>query len=171
MNNSYIMKTLYVHRHAKSDWDSDAKNDHDRPLNSRGERDAPYMASFCKRENIELDLLLSSTANRAESTMRHYQKALEFPESKITLDQRIYHSDVKTLMTILSELSDDVENVMIFGHNPTFTDLCHHLDGGFRDYLATCSRVKIDLEIDSWKEIYGDCGIVMEHIYPKKKLE
>jgi phosphohistidine phosphatase len=165
------MKTLYIHRHAKSDWDSGAKNDHDRPLNSRGERDAPYMASFCKSENIALDLLLSSTANRAQSTMRFYQKALEFPESKVVLDQHIYHSDVKTMMTVLSELNDDIENVMIFGHNPTFTDLCHHLDGGFRDYLVTCTRVKIDLEIDAWKEIYGDCGIVMEHIYPKKIQE
>jgi phosphohistidine phosphatase len=40
------MKTLLLARHAKSDWNSSAANDFERPLNQRGLQDAPLMASY-----------------------------------------------------------------------------------------------------------------------------
>ena len=39
-----MTRRLIVMRHAKSSWDSDAHNDHARPLNKRGRRDAPAIA-------------------------------------------------------------------------------------------------------------------------------
>ncbi|MGH8513640.1 MAG: SixA phosphatase family protein, partial [Gammaproteobacteria bacterium] len=39
-------RRLLVMRHAKSDWDSGAGSDFDRPLAKRGERDAPRMGRW-----------------------------------------------------------------------------------------------------------------------------
>ena len=164
------MKTLYIHRHAKSDWSSGATNDHDRPLNERGKKDAPFMARQFANEKPSIDLLLSSTAERAKTTMEYYKKALGSNEEAVRLERKLYHADVSSIMIILEELDDDLDTVMIFGHNPTFSELCHYLDNSFRDYLATCARVKIELDIAEWIEIHRNCGRCIEHIYPKKFL-
>jgi len=161
------MKTLYVHRHAKSDWESGASSDHERPLNSRGSKDAPKMAKLFALSGPHIDLLLSSTALRARSTMHFYEEALSLPKERIALDQGIYHGNVDSLMDILEELPDNADHVMIFGHNPTFTDLCQHLDHSFTGYLCTSARVKLELDIDSWKEICSGCGSCAEHVFPK----
>ena len=162
------MKTLYVHRHAKSDWDSGAKSDHDRPLNTRGKKNAGFMAEKFKDENIAIDFLLSSTATRAQDTMRYYQSHLGLFEEHTQLERRIYGAGVREMVSVIEDITDDYDTVMIFGHNPTFTDLCSHLDHHFYDDLVTCSRVKVELDIDSWKEIHENCGRVKEHIYPKQ---
>jgi len=40
------MKVIVIVRHAKSSWDHVNMRDHDRPLNARGQRDAPMMADW-----------------------------------------------------------------------------------------------------------------------------
>ena len=58
------MKTILILRHAKSSWASDTLSDHERPLNSRGERDAPRMGRLLRDEELLPDLILSSSAVR-----------------------------------------------------------------------------------------------------------
>ena len=42
------MKTLLILRHAKSSWDDPALDDHERPLNKRGRRDAPRIGKLLR---------------------------------------------------------------------------------------------------------------------------
>jgi len=62
------MKTLLLLRHAKSSWDNPAHSDHQRPLNERGQRDAPRVGALMANEQLLPDLILSSTAQRARQT-------------------------------------------------------------------------------------------------------
>ena len=64
------MKMIYVIRHAKSSWDDLGLNDFKRPLNERGKKDVPRMASRLKEQNIVVDLILSSPAERAFATKK-----------------------------------------------------------------------------------------------------
>ena len=64
----FIIKKLYIIRHAKSDWSDDTLKDFDRPLNKRGLKNAPFMGSLLKNKNINPDLILSSPALRAITT-------------------------------------------------------------------------------------------------------
>ncbi len=59
------MIRLALVRHAKSDWGSPALDDHDRPLNRRGLRDAPAMAARLADSGFVPEVILSSTALRA----------------------------------------------------------------------------------------------------------
>ena len=63
-----VMKTLLIMRHAKSSWNELNIPDHDRPLNRRGKHDAPLMGKLLRDQKITLDLIISSTAVRAETT-------------------------------------------------------------------------------------------------------
>ena len=63
------MKTILLLRHAKSSWDSAAQNDHDRPLNKRGERAAALMAVHLCEAAPRPDLILCSTATRTRQTL------------------------------------------------------------------------------------------------------
>jgi phosphohistidine phosphatase len=49
------MKTLFLIRHAKSDWNDASLSDFDRPLNERGKRDAPVMAHRLLDKDILVD--------------------------------------------------------------------------------------------------------------------
>ena len=78
------MKLLLILRHAKSSWKDPDLDDHDRPLNKRGRRDAPRMGRLLRKEDLLPDLILSSTAVRARMTAEmvadasRYRGPLEF---------------------------------------------------------------------------------------------
>ena len=57
------MKELLLIRHAKSNWSNALMDDFDRPLNERGNSDAPRMAKILSSKGIHVDAIISSTAN------------------------------------------------------------------------------------------------------------
>ena len=69
------MRTLLVLRHAKSSWNDSALGDHQRPLNERGERDAPLVGERLRRQKLTPDLIISSDAERAQMTARAVARA------------------------------------------------------------------------------------------------
>ena len=72
------MKTLSIIRHAKSSWKDLGVPDHERPLNKRGRHDAPLMGKLLRDQNITPDLIISSTAIRAETTAKLVAKACKY---------------------------------------------------------------------------------------------
>jgi len=62
------MKNFLLVRHAKSSWSDPSLDDKDRPLNARGKRDAPFMASYLRDLALIPDILFSSPAKRAYKT-------------------------------------------------------------------------------------------------------
>ena len=77
------MKTIYFIRHAKSSWDHFGISDKDRPLNDRGEQDAPRMAQLLKEKGVQPDQLVSSPAKRAFTTATYFAKAFDTPPSQL----------------------------------------------------------------------------------------
>jgi len=83
------MKSVLILRHAKSSWKHPDVNDHDRPLNKRGKRDAPHMGEILQNEHLVPDLIISSSAKRARSTAKAVAKAAEY-KGDITFNQSLY---------------------------------------------------------------------------------
>ncbi|NNC83061.1 MAG: hypothetical protein HKN79_05745 [Flavobacteriales bacterium] len=160
------MKTLYINRHAKSSWKDHSLRDHDRPLNKRGHINAEFMAARFAEET-QVDAIISSPAVRALSTARYFAKALGKGENEIQVEPVIYGAGVREMVQLLDQLSDEIQSVIVFGHNPTFTDLAYHLDHSFTSHLVTCARVRIDFEIEEWAALGSDCGKVVYHHYPR----
>jgi phosphohistidine phosphatase len=163
------MKTLLVIRHAKSSWDEEGLSDFDRPLNERGKRDAPEMAKRLKEKGINPDIIVSSPAKRAFSTARRMAKVFDYDKDKIKTDRRLYHADSGTIITVLREVKDKHNLVMIFGHNPGLTDFVNSLlsNNSMIDNVPTCGVVAFSLEIDNWKELKTKSGKMLFFDYPK----
>ncbi len=162
------MRTLYITRHAKSSWDDPRMDDFDRPLNERGERDAPFMARIFKERGEPVDLLVSSPAKRAITTARTFAQELGVAEASIQEDRSIYLATVNTLLQVVNRLPDAHKRVMLFGHNPGFSELAELLSEAGTGELPTCSTVRIDLPVDEWKEVSAGLGTLVWLDFPKR---
>lgn len=163
------MKTLYVIRHAKSSWDNPLLADADRPLNARGEADAPRMGKRLKKRAVRPDLMLSSPAVRAITTCRSIAAEIAYPLGKIKTDKKLYHAEDVEILSILQNLNDTFECVWIFGHNPGLTDFINQLTTEVIDNIPTCGVVACSLAIQRWDEADWKKGTVLYFDYPKKK--
>ncbi|MCX6169002.1 MAG: histidine phosphatase family protein [Ignavibacteriales bacterium] len=164
------MKTLYLIRHAKSSWDDQDQTDFDRPLNKRGKHDAPLMADILKMKSVEPDLIISSPANRALSTAIIFAEILEYDLNTITTDERIYEAGIKELITLVREIDDMNNTVIIFGHNPGFTSFTNLLGDKYIPDMPTCSIVGLELGVAQWDQAERHCGKIFLFEYPKKQI-
>lgn len=175
------MRTLYLCRHAKSSWANPGQDDFDRPLNERGLRDAPFMAKTFKARDEPVDLLVSSTANRAFTTARFFAKELGAkerpgfdaaqPRPQLVLESNLYHASVRGILGIVNGLPNEAAGVMLFGHNPGFTEAVEFLSSRDIENMPTCGIVRIDFPFRSWTEVSMDMGMLEWFDYPKRHGE
>ncbi len=120
------MKTIFILRHAKSDWDSPAVKDFDRPLNERGRAAATRIGAYFKSQHYPCDIVLCSTAQRTRETFGLIKPFL--PDGlKVKFDDKLYLAEPTYLVGCLRSLSDDLKSAMIIGHNPGLELLAHSL--------------------------------------------
>lgn len=162
------MRTLTLIRHAKSSWKDSSLSDFDRPLNKRGEQNAPMMGRLLKRQGTRFNLMVSSPAQRAITTARLIAAELDQPDETLLSDPRIYEADIEDLLDVVHSLPDDRENVALIGHNPGLTMFCSHLSGENIDNLPTCAVAGIAFEVDTWQAIDRDSGRLVRYEYPRK---
>ena len=166
------MKTLIAIRHAKSSWDNPELSDFNRPLNDRGEKDAPRMAKRFKEKEITMNAMVSSPAVRALTTCRVFANVLGFPEKNIQTVKDLYHAGDEIILNVVRELKDQpVQNevVMIFGHNPGLTEFVNNLVDEDIDNIPTAGVVCCKLNIEKWKDAKWGCGEMEFFDYPKRK--
>ena len=148
------MKELILIRHAKSDWANENVKDIDRPLNERGYGDAYILGKWYKEEMGFPDQILSSPATRALSTAFIFARIFGIREKDVQLDETLYESDVKSYLKSISGVSNKVNRLMVFGHNPTLTSVANELNKDILfDNIPTCGIVKIGFEFNDWKAI------------------
>ncbi len=145
------MKTLFLLRHAKSSWKQPEKNDHDRPLNKRGKKEAPKVGEYLKANDLVPDLILSSTARRAHDTAQAVAEESGF-EGQIDLYQDLYLSDTACYLNILQCLPDTASRVLVVGHNPDLEALLTLLTD-VTEHMTTATLAEISLPITSWQEL------------------
>ncbi len=161
------MKTLTVLRHAKSSWKNANLQDCERPLNSRGHRDAPVIAERIKQIGIRPSLILSSPAERAWTTAKIVAREIGYPAEFLQQEDRLYHASVSSLMKLIAEQDTGFNNLMIVGHNPGLTDFANYLSPNLTDNIPTCGFVSFTIDLEDWNL---DRGIETEsaiYEYPK----
>lgn len=145
------MKTLLLLRHAKSSWKQPEMHDHERPLNKRGKKEAPKVGKYLKENNLIPELILSSTARRALDTARAVAEEIGY-EEPIDLHQDLYLSDTACYLDTLRCLPDEVNRVLVVGHNPELDEFLTLLTD-VTTHLTTAALAQIDLPISSWQEL------------------
>jgi len=146
------MKTLLILRHAKSSWDDSSLDDHERPLNERGERDAPRMGALIRKQRLLPDLVISSDATRTRTTAAAMAAAAGYTGETL-FDARLYHASTAEILSVLRDVPRaDTGTVMIVGHNPGLEELIRHLTNQREDF-PTAALAQITLPIDEWSEL------------------
>ncbi len=145
------MKTLLLLRHAKSSWKQPKLNDHDRPLNKRGKREAPKVGQYIKENNLIPDLILCSTARRARDTAQAVADESGY-NGDIEQLSDLYLSDTACYLDVLQRLPDNVNRVLVVGHNPDLDELLTLLTD-VSEHMNTAALAQIDLPISCWAEL------------------
>ena len=162
------MKTLFLVRHAKSSWADPALSDQERPLNERGERDASRMGKRLAARGIKPDIMISSPALRAYSTAVKIAAELGYPKFDIQLNDKLYFEGASGMLKVIHELIPKVGAAMVFGHNPTMTELVNDLAQTDIDNVPTCGIAEIYFDIESWEDVDQGKGKMELFDYPKR---
>lgn len=162
------MKTLFLMRHAKSDWSNPRLRDYDRPLNKRGTKNAPEMASRLNFRKVAPDLVISSGALRALITAKTVCEHINYPLEELQTDDEMYMAGVNNILEIIKSVPDKVDSLMLFGHNPGLTDLCNYLSKTeYIDNIPTAGYVEFQFDVSSWKEVSYQSGQLKTFDFPK----
>ena len=164
------MKILYLARHAKSYWKDQSIPDFDRPLNSRGKRDAPFMGEVLKDKKVIPDLIISSPAKRTKKTALEIASKIGYSEKKILYNEELYEASSNTIMKVLNKIDEKYNSVMIFAHNPGLTLLNNHISNNYIENIPTCGIVALQLDI-KWNELSKNTCKFLFFEYPKLYLE
>jgi phosphohistidine phosphatase len=165
-----LMRTLFLIRHAKSSWDNPGLRDFNRPLNERGLRDAPRMAELLAGKGVRPDLIMSSPAKRALTTAQFFAAAFGLAEDSIVRQQAIYEASPLDILRIIGELPEAAHTVLLFGHNPTFTDVTNMLAEKSVDNVPTCGIVHIESDAPTWPELYEGNATLKGLYFPKEVI-
>ena len=163
------MKTLTILRHAKSSWKDSSLSDHDRPLNKRGEGDAPVMGARIQQAGIRPSLILCSPAVRAWTTAKLIAQEISYPSEFLQRDERLYLAGVQRIIDLLCEQDVGFNSIMIVGHNPGFTDFANYLVPGLTNNIPTCGVVSVIIDTDDWNLKADKNAELVTYDYPKKR--
>ena len=162
------MKTLYLLRHAKSSWKFPELDDFDRPLNKRGQRDAPRMGKRLQKQNILPDLIISSPARRAQQTAQEVAQSIGYTSTAILYDETVYEASAEALLTTLQTVDNRVAVLLLAGHNPGLTALSNRFTSHYIDNIVTAGVVAMQFATDDWAEVGGSSpGQFLWYDYPK----
>ncbi len=164
------MRSLYLIRHAKSSWDHPGLRDFDRPLNSRGHRDAPQMALLLKNKGIRPNFIISSPAKRALTTAQYFAQTFGIAEENIAREEDIYEASTSDILRILRGLPDEAHTVFLFGHNPSLTDTVNHFSQEYISNIPTCGVAALVTDAEQWAELHQDNTRLMQCFFPKDVL-
>ncbi len=166
------MKHLYLLRHAKSSWDEPTLADHDRPLAPRGRRAAKLMAEHLRRKGVAPELVLCSTSRRTRQTLTRITPGLG-KNSEVEIEPELYAASAADLLKVLHEVPDEVESVMLIGHNPGIQDLALSLARGgpeiarVRRKFPTAALATLELK-GSWRELTPGSAELVSLVKPKE---
>lgn len=162
------MKTLLLLRHAKSSWKDPDLADFERPLNDRGRKAAEMIGRFIAKQNVAIDLVISSPALRARQTIElALRSAKRSPE--VRFDQRIYEASSTRLLEIVSQIEDDRKAVLLVGHNPGMEELLTLLVGS-EQHMSTASLARVSLGSKKWDKVMAGKG-TLDSLVKAKELK
>ena len=159
------MKQVIIIRHAKSSWSDFSLSDFERPLDTRGLRDAPMMAERLKNLGYLPQKLCSSNAVRAKETAQYFSTL-----NSLSLDlyPDLYHGQPDDYIDVMSGLDDSITCAAFFGHNPGITYVANLIKPGCTDNIPTCGIIIATFPSEKWADANWKKMTLVELMYPNK---
>lgn len=164
---------LYLFRHAKSAWDDPALEDYDRPLAPRGRDAARSMGAWMRRHDAAPDLVLCSTAARAQQTALLCFEERGWPAA-VRYERALYLAPAEALVARVAAIADGERRVMLIGHNPGLEDAASRLSvegeikmrHRLKEKYPTAALVILDFAHEDWAQAMDAGGRLVEFITP-----
>jgi phosphohistidine phosphatase len=125
------------------------------------------MAARFKAKSIIPGLIICSPALRTRKTLEFFVRALDYDEARIVLDRLIYECNSRDISDYLAALTDDLDSVLLVGHNPCLSSMASYFTSLQFGEMPTCSIACIDFDIESWRDIFKKSGKLRFFDYPK----
>jgi len=131
------------------------------------------MGAWIASRGLVPDLILCSPALRAARTVELLLPALEGATPPVRHDERIYATDLASLLEVLAECSADVKRILLVGHNPDLEILVQFLaedwqqHAGERKFFPTCALARLETA-GSWDDLAGGSATLVEIVRPKE---
>lgn len=165
-----MTRRLFILRHAKSAWDTNASSDFERPLAKRGKKDVPAMGAWMLEQGLVPDYIVSSPAERAKQTVVGICRILEIGKKEIHWDSRVYGADTEELLELLAEVPNNAEAVLLVGHNPGLEFLFSYLsstDNYEVGIVKTATLVHLEVD-EAWNALKPRCATLIEVKSPRE---
>ena len=161
------MKIITLLRHAKSSWSDGNLTDRQRPLNSRGERDAPLMGRRINEHGIRPSLIVASPAVRAWTTAKIIAQDINYPLEFLQREDSLYLASTDEILDVIVAQDNSFNSLMVVGHNPGLTEFANFLVPGLTSNLQTAGVVSVQLDTDNWSLYERPAAKLLVYDYPK----
>ena len=151
-----MSKVIFLLRHAQSAGKQSGQRDYDRILTPQGEADARARGKIFSGTNYFPDLILCSASSRTRQTLELFNEFYNFPKEKIRFREDLYDATMTQLLDVINDLPQDINKVMLVGHNPGISLLAGDLSSNFIE-LSTSQLVAYESRSETWKEIGSSC--------------
>jgi phosphohistidine phosphatase len=152
--------------------------DHERPLAERGRKDAPAVGEWLAAHGIAPGLTLCSTAVRTRETWKLAVHHLP-QRPKTVYEERLYDASPGEIIAVINDVSDDVQDLLVIGHNPGIQGVAETLTAGAEgDSLERMSRhgfptsaVAVLRFEGSWKSVEPGTATLTDYWAPHEPPE
>jgi phosphohistidine phosphatase len=123
------------------------------------------------KHNVVPQRIISSSAVRARTTAEIFASELSYDLAEIVVTDEIYGVGTTELLEMIQGFDDELDKVMLVGHNPTVTDLANGLAQCNIHNVPTCGVLVIGFQVEQWSDIEDGKGNLFAFAYPKKLKE
>jgi phosphohistidine phosphatase len=154
-------------RHAKALKESDDLSDHNRHLSEKGKEDAKLMSDALITEKFLPELIVSSTSKRTQRTAKIVSENINLKPHSLLLESDLYEATTSDILHVIRALPDNINTVMLIGHNPSFTSMIGLLSQTFIENLPTSGIAVIQFNFPTWKLTQNKSGNLVWFMHPK----
>ena len=159
------MKNILFIRHADTELQRYNYDDLKRNLTDRGKIQVQNMSNKLSYKGICPELFISSPSNRTLQTASIMKESLRL-NVPIEIDKEIYSGGIHDLSNVVTNISNKIELIAIFGHNPTMSNIANLISKKSILGFPTCSVLHCSYKINSWVDFQFSEGIMLSFDIP-----
>lgn len=164
------MKTVYLVRHATAVERESSQKDLERPLSEKGREESKKMAQRFKQITSAPEIWISSHAQRALETAYIFAEAFHIPEQKVIVEKKIYDESAGSrLLSILQTLEEPAKSCVLFGHEPTLSELAALLVSHYSAPLPKTGILGVIFPHTKWSYIEPAQGLIKAVLLPNNE--
>lgn len=160
-----MKKKIYIMRHGKAE-EGYGKSDFERDLMPKGIKKTQKVSRFLESKKIRPEKVLVSMANRTLQTSEIVRETLSLGHAIIEEEKGLYLASINSILDEIYRVDDEVNELMLIGHNPGISSLATYLCKTEIDWMPTSAVVGIELKLDQWKEISNAKGKLLFYVKP-----